>query len=75
MTLLPEKITIGSRQSRLAKTQVEIFIKHFTKIFGQKNKSKIKLKFFKTKKVMFFMNILQTKKVIEQLKKFKGVKC
>ncbi|PPR39247.1 MAG: Porphobilinogen deaminase [Alphaproteobacteria bacterium MarineAlpha8_Bin1] len=48
MTLLPEKITIGSRQSRLAKTQVEIFIKHFAKVFGQKNKSKIELKFFKT---------------------------
>ena len=53
MTLLPEKITIGSRQSRLAKTQVEIFIKHFSFL----SKIEIKMKIYENiDKVIYRFN-------------------
>ncbi len=48
MTILPEKITIGSRQSPLAKKQVEIFVEKFKEIYGPKMCSILDFKYLKT---------------------------
>ena len=48
MTILPEKITIGSRQSPIAKKQVEIFVEKFKEIYGPKMCSILDFKYLKT---------------------------
>ena len=48
MTILPEKITIGSRQSPLAKKQVEIFVQKFKEIYGKNISSILDFKYLKT---------------------------